>query len=545
MTTAHTRASVSAGRESGVVLPENAVDLVAEQRSHTESRGVGSLHSNTLANELENLLGRRHRPERKIKIDMSESTESKRLLSHVIAEWACALNYEDLSPEAIQAAKLFWFDSIGCALGGSQQEDAKILLKHYRAMSSGNGKATAFVCGFKTNPVDAAFLNGHMIRAMDYNDIYWKADPCHPSDLIAAPLALCESEGLSGKDLILATIIAYEIEMLLCEIGRPGVREYGWHHATLSAFAAPVAAGRMLNLTPEQMVSAIGISASRTFCPGAVTAGKLTNMKNTVDPWAGRMGTESALLAREGFSGPEHIIDGKEGLFAVFHHVQYKGQPASFDGEALVKDLPSSPNSRYRILDCGMKSFPIEALSHSPLTAMMKTVKENNIKADEVKEIKVEVIARAADILGDPHKYRPTSKETADHSLPYCMAVGLVDGMVTPLQFGEERIRDQSLIPIMDKVKVVASEEFEALFPKFQPSRVTITTNDDKSYSTRVDVPKGDARDPMTEDEIAVKFNALGSDVIGKDQCKKLQKFIMNIESAKKVDELLELTTAR
>ena len=492
------------------------------------------------------------------------TTESKHLLSHTIAEWACGLKYKDLSPEAIQAAKLFWFDSIGCALGGSQQEDAKILLKHYRAMAgetvaggadpgpaspmpatTGKGNATAFVSGFKTNPVDAAFLNGHMIRAMDYNDIYWKADPCHPSDLIAAPLALCESEGLSGKDLILATIIAYEIEMRLCEIGRPGVREYGWHHATLSAFAAPIAAGRVLNLTPEQMVCAIGISASRTFCPGAVTAGKLTNIKNTVDPWAGRMGAESALLAREGFSGPEHIIDGKEGLFAVFGHVQYKGQPASFEGEGLVKDLPASPKSHYRILDCGMKSFPIEALSHAPLTAMMKTVNENNIKADNVKEIKVEVIARAADILGDPHKYRPDSKETADHSLPYCMAVGLVDGMVTPLQFKEERVLDKSLIPIMDKIKVVANEEFEALFPKFQPSRVTITTNDGKSHSTRVDVPKGDPRDPMIEEEIAVKFIALGGDVIGKEQCEKLQKCIMNLDSADKLDELLALTIAR
>jgi 2-methylcitrate dehydratase len=475
----------------------------------------------------------------------AQKTESKRLLSHIIAEWACSLKYEHLSPEAIQAAKLFWFDSIGCALGGSQQEDAKILLKHYRAMSGDAGNATAFVSGFKTNPVDAAFLNGHMIRAMDYNDIYWKADPCHPSDLIAAPLALCESEGLSGKDLLLATIIAYEIEMRFCEIGRPGVREYGWHHATLSAFAAPVAAGRVLNLTPEQMVSAIGISAARTFCPGAVTAGKLTNMKNTVDPWAGRMGAESALLAREGFSGPEHIIDGKEGLFAVFKPVQYKGQPASFDGNGLVKDLPISPKSHYRILDCGMKSFPIEALTHAPLTAMMKTVKEHAIKADEVKEINVEVIARAADILGDPHKYRPDSKETADHSLPYCIAVGLVDGMVTPLQFREERVCDKSLIPIMDKVKVVANEEFEALFPKFQPSRVTIMTNSGKSHSTRVDVPKGDPRDAMTEDEIAVKFTALGGEVIGQDQCKKLQHRIMNIDSAKKVDELLELTIAR
>src|SRR5258705_9061909 len=113
-----------------------------------------------------------------------------------------------------------------------------------------------------------------MIRAMDYNDIYWKADPCHPSDLIAAPLALCESEGLSGKDLILATIIAYEIEMRLCEIGRPGVREYGWHHATLSAFAAPVAAGRRVESFPGQKGSANGIRAAPTFFSGAGAAGK-------------------------------------------------------------------------------------------------------------------------------------------------------------------------------------------------------------------------------------------------------------------------------
>ena len=125
------------------------------------------------------------------------------------------------------------------------------------------------------------------------------------------------------------------------------------------------------------------------------------------------------------------------------------------------------------------------------------------------------------------------------------MAAGLVDGMVTPLQFREERVLDKSLIPIMDKVKVVANEEFEALFPKFQPSRVTITTNSGASHSTRVDVPKGDPRDPMTEDEIAVKFTALGGDVIGNDECQKLQKFIMSMETAGNLNELFELTTAR
>jgi 2-methylcitrate dehydratase len=479
---------------------------------------------------------------------------NKKYLSHTLAEWACGLNYEHLSPKALEAAKLFWYDSMGCGLGGSQQEDAHILLAHYREMlgqgPKGAGPCTCFVSGFKTNPVDAAFINDHMIRAMDYNDIYWKADPCHPSDIIAGPLALCEmlgDKGGSGKDLILATVIAYEVEMRLCEFGMPGIREYGWHHATLTAFAAPIAAGRVLGLTVDQMVQAIGISASRTFCPGAVTAGKLTNMKNTVDPWATRMGVESALLAKRGYSGPEHMIDGKEGLYAVFSHVHppaSKGEAARFDSEKLVGGLPKSSSDHYKIIDCGMKSFPIEALSHAPLTAMMKCVKENGLKADQVAEIKVEVIARAADILGDPHKYRPDSKETADHSLPYCMAVGLVDGMVTPLQFKEERVMDKSLIPVMDKVKVVANQEFEALFPKFQPSRVTITTTDGKTFSKRVDVPKGDPRDPMTAEEIGVKFNALGEGVVGEKRCAELAAVILKLDQEPDVARLMKLMTA-
>ncbi|MCC6679233.1 MAG: MmgE/PrpD family protein [Phycisphaerales bacterium] len=470
-----------------------------------------------------------------------EATPARRYISHTLADWACALRYEDLSPAAIEKARLFWFDSLGCALGGSQQEDARILLDHHRAMCSA-GPCTAFVSGFRTNPVDAAFLNNHMIRAMDYNDIYWKADPCHPSDIIAGPLALCEMLGKSGKDLILATVIAYEVEQRLCEFGRPGIREYGWHHATLTAFAAPIAAGRVLGLTPDQMVQAIGISASRTFTPGAVTAGKLTNMKNTVDPWATRMGVESALLAARGFSGPEHIIDGKEGLYAVFGHVHYKGRPAEFETATLLEGLPRAAGDHYRILDCGMKSFPIEALSHAPLTAMMKCIKDNHIDAAGVAEIKVEVIARAADILGDPHKYRPNSKETADHSLPYCMAVGLVDGMVTPLQFKEERVLDQSLIPVMDKVKVVANDEFEALFPKFQPSRVTITTASGQSFSTRVDVPKGDPRDPMTADEIAVKFHALGDEILGRAACDRLADAALSLDSFRDIRAFTPLT---
>jgi 2-methylcitrate dehydratase len=163
----------------------------------------------------------------------------------------------------------------------------------------------------------------------------------------------------------------------------------------------------------------------------------------------------------------------------------------------------------------------------------------------QITEIKVEVIARAADILGDPAKYRPTSKETADHSLPYSLAVGLVDGMVTPLQFEQSRIDDQSLHAVMDKIKVVPNDEFESLFPKFQPSQVTITLTDGMSHVERVDVPKGDPRDPMTEDEIAVKFNALGIGVVGEAACHSLRNLIMNIENEETLVSLFDLMTAK
>ncbi|TVQ59765.1 MAG: MmgE/PrpD family protein [Phycisphaerales bacterium] len=452
-----------------------------------------------------------------------------------IAEWAHACAYDKVHPDAIERAKLFLYDSFGCALGGSQQEDSEALVKYAKAIG-GAPQCDVFVHNMKTSAPTAALLNAHMIRAMDYNDIYWKQDPSHPSDIIPAPMAACQLRGLGGRDLILGTLIAYEVEMRLVEAGFPGVREYGWHHATLTAFASPVAAGRVMGLTPEQIQHAIGISGSANCTLGAVTAGKLTNMKNTVDPMSTRAGVEAAMLAELGYSGPEHVFDGKEGITHVFGHSGNR-----WDLSILTDALPTCTKCKWRILECGMKSFPIEALSHAPLTAMMKIVKAHDFKPEDVEEIRVEVIARAADILGDPHKYRPDSKETADHSLPYSLAVGLVDGMVTPLQFKEERVLDKALIPVMDKVKVVANEEFEALFPKYQPSRVTITLKGGKSFVERVDVPKGDPRDPMTEDEISVKFNALGEPVVGKEKCAKLRDLIMHIEREDTLDNLFAL----
>ncbi|MCH8965044.1 MAG: MmgE/PrpD family protein [Planctomycetes bacterium] len=452
-------------------------------------------------------------------------------ITETIARWACDLTYDDLTPEAIDAAKRFLYDTIGCALGGYQVHDCEMFLEHYRGLGQ-PGPCTVIGAGDKMNVVAASMINALMVRAMDYNDIYWKQDPSHPSDLLSAPLAIAEWKNLTGQDLLLGIVLTYDITMRLCHIATPGIRERGWHHATLMAYAAPVVAGRMLRLTPEQMQHAIGIASCHGFTLGCAVAGKLTMMKNTVSPMATRDGVEAALLAQKGFTGPEGVIEGKEGM----EHCLGEGWDYSW--------ITDNLGDRFMITDCGMKSFPIEALMHSPVSATLHLVKEHNLTPENIKEIRIDSIARAADILSDPAKYKPESKESADHSLPYCIAAAVTDGMVTPKQFKDDRLWDERLRAQMAKVKVVANEEFERAFPAKQCTRVTITTTDGKQVTHALDVPKGDPRDPMTLDELQVKFDALAEPVMSDNRRAELKDCIFSLESLVDVSELMQLCVA-
>jgi len=452
-------------------------------------------------------------------------------ITGTLSRWAAELRYEHLSPEAIAAAKAFLYDSLGCALGGWRTHDARLALEHLDEVG-GKPVCTLIGSGTKTDPVSAAFANALMIRALDYNDIYWKADPSHPSDIIPAALALGERQNLGGRDLIVGIVLAYEIEMRLCLAGVPGIRERGWHHATLTAFAAPMVASRMLGLPWQQMQHSIGIAASRHCTLGAVTAGKLTMMKNTVDPMATRAGVESALLAARGYTGPEHVLDGKESLF----HCLGDG----WDRGKLVDDL----GKRFLIVDCSMKAFPTEALTHSPITATLAILREQELAAEDIATVEIESIARAADILSDPSKYEPDSKETADHSLPYCIAAALVDHKVTTQQFTEAKIRDPRLRAQLRKVKVTANQEFEKLFPAQQSTRVTITTTAGKQFSRRVDVPKGDPRDPMTPEEMQIKFEALAEPVLSPRRRQELRDAVFTLEDLAQCSDLMALCAA-
>ena len=463
---------------------------------------------------------------------MADKTAAgKETVTAQMARWAANLNYRQISPEAVYQAKRFLLDSVGCALGGYQQHDVKIALEVLDEIA-GRGPATVIGTGKKMDPVSASLANALMIRCMDYNDIYWKQDPSHPSDIFPAAMAGCERAKSDGKELIVGLVLGHEFEMRFCEAAFPGIRERGWHHATLTAFVSPIVAGRALYLPWQQIQHAIGISASRHCTLGAVTAGKLTMMKNTVDPMATQSGMMAALMAEKGYTGPEHVVDGKEGLTHCF------------GPEWKLNLITDGLGESWRITQCGMKFFPTEALTHAPISAVLDLVKEHDLHPENVEKIQIRSLARAADILSDPSKYDPHTKETADHSLPYVIAAALAERQVTPAQFEMAKIMDPKIRAQLKKVEVVADPEIEKVFPALQRVIVNITTVDGKTFTKQLDYPKGDPRNPLSDAEIEEKFAALADGVLSKKAQEKLKDAIWNLEKVGSVSKLIALMKA-
>ena len=466
-------------------------------------------------------------------------------ISRQMAEFAVSLKFADLPDEVVNEVKRYMYDSIGCAYGGYHTKDLNIIRDIYIDIG---GKSDATVLGFgdKLPAVNATLINSLMVRALDFNDIYWKDDPSHPSDIIPAAWAVGELVNANMKDVIVAIVLAYEFEQRLCLFAKPGVRERKWHHATLTQFVSPIVAGKLLGLTVDEMVHAIGISGCHNHTIGCPTAGKLTMMKNTVDPMAVQSGVFAALMAQKGFSGTEKVFEGKEGFMDAFIGWNAKDESLkptdmegrdgvsswSWDIDALVGGLGDS----YKIMECGMKAFPTEALTHTHLSCVLNAMIGNNLEYSDVKEVKVTCFAQAYDILFDPTKYRPESRETADHSLPYCMAVAMVDKKITTDSFSDEKLNDPRIYEVIDKIIGEPSQEFEKMFPAKQPSRVVLTTNDGRMFEEYLEYPKGDPREPMTMDDLENKFNSLAGDKFDASAKKQLKETIFNCEEMNAVE---------
>jgi 2-methylcitrate dehydratase len=450
-------------------------------------------------------------------------------LSLDLARFSTNLTYSDIPGDARKEAKRFLLDSVGCALAGWQNEDMQAMHRFIIALG-GRPESTIIASGERTNAANATLMNSSLIRALDYNDIYWVQDPSHPSDLIGAVLSAGEANHRSGAQVLTAIVLAYELEMRWCHAATPGIREVGWHHASLTQFVSPFVVGKLFGIDEKQMIAAAGISGSSHFTLGGVVAGHLTNMKNLADPLAVQAGVFAVEMARQGITGPEEIFGGKEGVREVISNVEWD-----------LESLRAGLGSDFLITDCSYKAFPTEALTHQPITGVLELRQNYAINPQQINSIEVYTTTRGADILSDPSKYAPDTKETADHSLPYVVAAAAADGQVLPESFTEEKLFDKEIRRLLPLIKVYADPEIDEVFPEKKRARIKIQLQDGTSYDTVTDIAKGDPQNPLTDDELIAKFHANASGVLRKPQREKIVKTTFKLESLQDIADYMRL----
>lgn len=422
-----------------------------------------------------------------------------------IAEFACGLTYDRLTDSAVHEVKRRLIDSVGCALGGWLSEPAKIA-RAVASCAAGSPGATVLGTAHRTSPELAAFANGTAIRYLDYNDTYLSREPAHPSDNFAALLAIAEAYDLPGEALILGAVVAYEVQCRLCDAF--SIRAKGWDHVTYGAYSTIAGIGSMLLWDPEQMVHALGLAGVPNNAMRQTRVGQLSMWKGCAFANASRNGVFAAQLAQLGMTGPGPVFEGTMGFF----NEVCGGERFTLDTWGGVGDEPYMIDRTY------IKKYPAEYHSQSAIDAALELVGSigRRVEPEEIADLRIETFTASWEIIGgEPEKWRPTSRETADHSLPYITCAALVDGKVDAGTFAEARFMDERLLGAVSRTRVEPSTELDQVYPEGGiPNALTLRLADGQELRARVDAPRGHALNPMDDEEVEAKFLQLARPLI-------------------------------
>jgi 2-methylcitrate dehydratase len=454
-------------------------------------------------------------------------------LAHQLADYACSLRFEDLSREVVHEVKRRVIDSLGCALGAWKEEPCVIARKVASEFSAKNG-STIIGTNHKAPPDWAAFATGCCIRYFDYNDTYLSKEPAHPSDNISATLAVAESVGANGRELITAIALAYEVQCRLCDAA--SLRARGWDHVTYGAFSTALAAARLMKLDPERTRHAVNIAGVASAAMRQARVGELSHWKGVAFANAARHGVYAALLARAGMTGPAPIFEGQMGF------EKQLGVSLGDVGEKFAKRPEAkSPEegTAAMILKTSIKFWPAEYHSQSAIEAALFLRKEIGAGA-ELKSMTIESHDASVDIIGsEPEKWRPETRETADHSLPYITAIAFIDGEITNKQFESERFTDPKIWKFLENVKVERNAQLSALYPGAVANIVHVDLADGRRLSKRVDYPLGHAKNPLKDSEVEGKFMSLAVQPLGEQRAKEIIDLVWKIDGATNADALM------
>jgi 2-methylcitrate dehydratase len=455
-------------------------------------------------------------------------------LAHQLANYACSLRFEDLSPEVVHEVKRRVLDSLGCALGAWNEEPCVIARKVASDFSATAG-STIIGTRHKAPPDWAAFANGCCIRYFDYNDTYLSKEPAHPSDNISAALALAESLGANGRELIIAIALAYEVQCRLCDAA--SIRARGWDHVTYGAFSTALACARLMKLNPEKTRHAVNIAGVACAAMRQARVGELSHWKGVAFANAARHGVYSALLAGAGMTGPAPIFEGQMGF------EKQLGVSLGNVGEIFVKRPDAktvNEGTAAMILNTSIKYWPAEYHSQSAIEAAL-FLRKSVVDSAQVKSMTIESHDASVDIIGsEPEKWRPETRETADHSLPYITAIALIDGEVTSKQFEPERFADPDIWKFLEKVKVERNAELSALYPGAVANIVHVDLDDGKRLTKRVDYPLGHAKNPLKDSEVKGKFRGLVEPAMDKARSQAIADLVWKLDEAKNVERLMQ-----
>src|SRR5213082_2939252 len=455
-------------------------------------------------------------------------------LAHRLADYACALEFAELSPEVVHEVKRRVIDSLGCALGAWKEEPCRIAREVASEFSAKRG-STIIGTSHKTPPDWAAFANGCCIRYFDYNDTYLSKEPAHPSDNLSAVFAVAESVGASGPEAITAAAIAYEVQCRLCDAA--SIRARGWDHPTYGAFSTAVASAKLMKLDPERTRHAINIAGVNCAAFRQARVGELSHWKGVAFANAARHGVYAALLARAGMTGPAPIFEGQMG-FEKELGVSLGDVGSVFDKkkEAMPGKGPAS-----MILKTSIKYWPAEYHSQSAIEAALFLRKEIGDPA-KIQSVRIESHDASVDIIGiEPEKWKPETRETADHSLPYITSIALIDGEVTEQQFQPSRFTDPAIWKFLENVKVTRNAELSALYPGAVANIVHVTLKDGRTLTKRVDYPLGNAKNPVSDVELERKFLHLVAPALGRDHSAKILDQAWSLDQQSGVHHLMKL----
>src|SRR5437016_231291 len=455
-------------------------------------------------------------------------------LAHQLAEYACSLNFEDLSKEVVHEVKRRVIDSLGCALGAWNEEPCVIARKVASDFSATKG-STIIGTTHKAPPDWGAFANGCCIRYFDYNDTYLSKEPAHPSDNLAAVFAIAESVGASGPEAIMAAAIAYEVQCRLCDAA--SIRARGWDHPTYGAFSTAVASAKLMKLDPERTRHAINIAGVNCAAFRQARVGELSHWKGVAFANAARHGVYAALLARAGMTGPAPIFEGQMG-FEKELGVSLGDVASVFDKrkEAMPGKGPAS-----MILKTSIKYWPAEYHSQSAIEAALFLRKQIGAGI-EVKSMTIESHDASVDIIGsEPEKWKPETRETADHSLPYITAIALIDGEVTEKQFQPDRFMDPKIWKFLENVKVERNAELSAMYPGAVANIVHVDLADGKRLTKRVDYPLGHAKNRLEDFEVEKKFLKLVQPTFSRDHAAKIIEHVWSMDEQRDLHHLMKL----